>query len=84
MIYLMETSKILQLLEENNKILKKIEKRLDDLEPKCNKMDQHIDNIMSIYSSYKAPLDYISSSFSFLSYEPDKTLEHSNKNKTSD
>lgn len=79
----METEKILQLLQENNRILKKIEKRIDELEPKCDKMDQHIDNIMSIYSSYKAPLDYISSSFSYLSYQPTKTLE-SNKNQSTD
>jgi len=71
MIYLMDNYDIKKIIEENNKILKSIEKKLEqiendiktDIKPRCDKMDNHIDTIMDIYSSYKNPLDYLSSYF---------------------
>ena len=57
--------KIISLLESNNKILKNIEARLNIIEGASIKMDTHINDVMGIYNVYKAPLDYISSYFSF-------------------
>lgn len=46
--------------------LNNIEKQLEELIPikeSTKKMDNHIENVMGIYSGYKRPLDYISSFF---------------------
>lgn len=69
----MDNKKIIELLEENNKILKSIQERLDKIENSSDKMDNHIDSIMGIYQGYKKPLDYISSYFNY------KTIFSSNK-----
>lgn len=54
---------LIQIVKENNKLLKDLHSRLDKMEKTGKKMDSHIDNIMGIYNGYKAPLDYISSYF---------------------
>lgn len=61
--------KLLSIVQENNMILKSIDNKLDKVLNSSDKMDNHIDEIMSIYNGYKAPLDYISNkvSFGFLS-----------------
>jgi septation ring formation regulator EzrA len=63
--------------------LNKIERRLDniekdlhemknehiDIKDSTKKMDNHIDNVMKIYSGYKNTLDYVSSYFGFVALE---------------
>lgn len=61
----LKLDKIIKLQEENNKILKEIEKELIDIKKSANNMDDHIDNIMDIYSYYKKPLEYIKGAFNF-------------------
>lgn len=67
-----------KLVIENNKLLKDLHVRLNNMEKTDKKMDSHIDNIMNIYNGYKAPLDYITSYFS----TPQNTLsDKTDKNK---
>jgi hypothetical protein len=56
-------NKIIELLEENNKILKNIENEIISMKESTDKMDTHIDEVMTIYDSYKKPLNYISDKF---------------------
>jgi len=59
--------KLLFLIEENNKLLLEINNKLDIMSKSTDNMDDHINNIMSIYKGYKAPLDYITNAFNFKS-----------------
>ena len=55
-----------KLIKENNVLLKQNNLMLFELKEHLgvlNKMDNHIDNVMSIYNVYKKPLNYISSYF---------------------
>ena len=58
------------------KRLETIDHKLDELilltkenEKKCDKMSSHIDFINSIYEKLKAPIEYISDKFKFISNE---------------
>ena len=66
---------LISLTEENNKLLKKIDNELNQMKTSTTKMDHHIDNIMTIYQGYKAPLDYVSNAFTF-SFFNTKELEN--------
>jgi prefoldin subunit 5 len=46
--------------------LEKIEKRLDKIEQSTNNMDEHIEEINSIYSNYKDCLDFITTKYNNL------------------
>jgi hypothetical protein len=56
-------NKIIELLEENNKILKNIETEIVSIKKSSDNMDSHIDEVMNIYDNYKKPLNYISDKF---------------------
>lgn len=58
-----DIKKIIELLEENNKILKNIEHEIVSMKKSTDKMDLHIDEVMNIYDNYKKPLNYISDKF---------------------
>lgn len=59
----MNNNELLEIIKQNNDLLKKINEKLSRMEKTGNKMDSHIDNVMGIYQGYKAPLDYITSYF---------------------
>jgi uncharacterized coiled-coil protein SlyX len=58
--------------------LEKIEKRLDNIEKSTTNMDDHIEEINSIYSNYKGCLDFITNKYeswyNSLKYLKDRTI----------
>ena len=75
---------LLQILNKLNSLEKDInyiKKHIKPITKSTKKMDEHIDNIMDIYSGYKAPLDYISNKFKSISNIPYSLL--SNKSSSS-
>ena len=56
-----EKTEIINLLNEINKKLDRIEERLIKLENTQTKMDTHIDFIEDIYENIKHPLNYVTS-----------------------
>lgn len=46
--------------------MEKLENEIIEIRDSNVRMDDHIDNIMSIYSGYKRPLDYLSKKFNYL------------------
>ena len=64
---------LLQILNKLNSLEKDInyiKKHIKPITKSTKKMDDHIDNIMDIYSGYKTPLDYISNKFKSISNIP--------------
>jgi hypothetical protein len=61
---------ILNKLDSLEKDIYYIKKHIKPITKSTKKMDDHIDNIMDIYSGYKAPLDYISNKFKSISNIP--------------
>lgn len=61
---------ILNKLDSLEKDINYIKQHIKPITDSTKKMDDHIDNIMDIYSGYKAPLDYISNKFKSISNIP--------------
>ena len=56
--------KILKEVEEIKKILNRLLDKSEDIEESCKGMDSHIDFVNNVYSTLRAPLDWITNKVS--------------------